>query len=350
MDAQGRLELIMRAPTEEAVTEAELRSLLETNGSPRHYVGLEVSGFLHLGSLLSLGHKINDFAAAGCRCTVLLADWHTMLNDKLGADEESISRVSRYYRDAFARVCPKAEILTGTELYAKTGSYWRDVAGIARHVSLARAMRTLTIMGRSESDGADLAKLLYPPMQAADIHALGADIAHAGMDQRKIHMLAREVFPKMGWRVPVSVHQSLLPGLGGPGGSAAGGGAAAKMSKSSPGSGIFIHDSDAEIRKKVSRAWCEAGTVEGNALLSIARDIVLRGGAELRIERPERFGGDVSYSSYAGLEADYASGSLHPSDLKAGIAEALVAVVGPVRDSVRLDEETRRVISGAQAG
>jgi len=114
--------------------------------------------------------------------------------------------------------------------------------------------------------------------------------------------------------------------------------------------GIFIHDSDDDIRKKVSRAWCEAGAVEGNALLAIARDIVLRGGAELRIERPERFGGDVTYSSYAGLEADYAAKSLHPSDLKAGISEALVAVVGPVRDSVRLDEGVRKLISGAQAG
>lgn len=350
MDAQGRLELIARAPAEEVVTLPELESLLETNDSPRHYIGLEVSGFLHLGSLLSVGNKVNDFAAAGCRCTVLLADWHTMLNDKLGANEESILRVSRYYRKAFARVCPRAEILTGTELYERAGPYWRDVAGISRHVSLARAMRTLTIMGRSESDGVDLAKLLYPPMQAADIHALGADIAHAGMDQRKIHMLAREVFPKMGWKVPVSVHQSLLPGLGGPGGSAAGGGAAAKMSKSSPGSGIFIHDSDDEMRKKVSRAWCEAGTVEGNALLAIARDIVLRDGAELRIERPEKFGGDASYSSYAELEADYAAKSLHPSDLKSGIADALVSVVGPIRDSLRLDEETRGVISGAQAG
>lgn len=350
MDVQGRLELIARAPTEEVVTRAELEALLETNDSPRHYIGLEVSGFLHLGSLLSTGYKINDFAAAGCRCTVLLADWHTMLNDKLGADFGAISRVSRYYRDAFALVCPSAEILTGTELYEGAGSYWRDVAGISRHVSLARAMRTLTIMGRSESGGADLAKLLYPPMQAADIHALGADIAHAGMDQRKIHMLAREVFPKMGWKVPVSVHQSLLPGLGGPGGSAAGGAAAAKMSKSAPGSGIFIHDPDAEIRKKVSRAWCEAGTVEGNALLAIARDIVLRGGAELRIERPEKFGGSVVYASYAELEADYAAKALHPSDLKSGVAEALVAVVGPVRDSLRLDEEVRRLISGERAG
>ena len=65
-------------------------------------------------------------------------------------------------------------------------------------MSLARTMRTLTIMGRSENEEkVDLAKLLYPPMQAVDIHSLDLDIVHAGMDQRKIHMLVREIFLKM---------------------------------------------------------------------------------------------------------------------------------------------------------
>ena len=83
-----------------------------------------------------------------------------------------------------------------------------------KHMSIARTMRTLTIMGRSENEEKiDLAKLLYPPMQAVDIHSLDVDIAHAGMDQRKIHMLVREIFPKMKWKVPVAVHHKLLPGL-----------------------------------------------------------------------------------------------------------------------------------------
>ena len=56
----------------------------------------------------------------------------------------------------------------------------------SKHMSLARTMRTLTIMGRSENEEKiDVAKLLYPAMQAVDIHSLEVDIAHAGMDQRK---------------------------------------------------------------------------------------------------------------------------------------------------------------------
>ena len=74
-------------------------------------------------------------------------------------------------------------------------------------------MRTLTIMGRSENEEKiDVAKLLYPAMQAVDIHSLEVDIAHAGMDQRK-SMLVREIFPKMKWKVPVAVHHKLLPAI-----------------------------------------------------------------------------------------------------------------------------------------
>ena len=93
----------------------------------------------------------------------------------------------------------------GTELYDSKKEYWAELVKFTKHMTLARTMRTLTIMGRSENEEKiDLAKLLYPPMQAADIHSLDLDIVHAGMDQRKIHMLVREIFPKMKWKVPVA--------------------------------------------------------------------------------------------------------------------------------------------------
>lgn len=345
MDVKDKVRLVQREPTEETVTHEELVSLFETNDSPRHYIGLEISGSLHLGSLISTGYKINDFAEAGCKCTVFLADWHTLLNDKLGGDEDAIKKISKYYTKAFGLVCPKAEIIMGTELYEQRREYWLDLARLVKHMSLARTMRTLTIMGRTESDSVDLAKLLYPPMQAVDIHSLDIDIAHAGMDQRKIHMLAREVFPKLGWKVPISVHQSLLPGLSGPTTSATGKVLAAKMSKSVPNSGIFMHDTDDEIRAKINRAWCDQGIVEGNALLAIAKQIIFRNITELRIERPEKFGGNVSYASYEELESDYASKKLHASDLKAGIAESIVQVVAPVRDALNIDQEVLKLIS-----
>jgi len=198
LDPTEKVELIKRPPTEETVTEEELLELFKTNSNPKCYIGLEVSGFLHLGSLISTGYKINDFIKAGVNYTVFLADWHTLINDKLGGDWEKISKVSKYYQDAFKAFCPGVHIRTGSELYSeeKNKDYWKDLVRFTKHMSLARTMRTLTIMGRSEQEEKiDLAKLLYPPMQAVDIHYLDLDIVHAGMDQRKIHMLVRENFP-----------------------------------------------------------------------------------------------------------------------------------------------------------
>ncbi len=337
VDIEGRIELVERPPTQEVVTREELTELFQTNPSPKHYIGLEISGFLHLGSLISTGFKINDLARAGVRCTVFLADWHTLINDKLGGDWDTISRVSGYYRDAFRVVCPDADIILGTDLYDRRKEYWSEFVRFTKHMSLARTRRALTIMGRSDSENLDLAKLLYPPMQAADIHSLDLDIVHAGMDQRKIHMLVREIFPKMNWKVPVAVHHKLLPGLSAP--RTPGTEQPGKMSKSDPNSGIFMHDSDDQIKKKISRAWCEEGNTADNPLLEISRHIIFHEIDEMNIERPEKFGGNVAYRGYAELESDFAAKKLHPADLKRAVGGYLAGIIGPIRDKISLSEE-----------
>lgn len=341
MDVAEKVALIEQS-TAEVVTRDELAGLLETNQSPKHYIGLEISGFLHLGSLISTGFKINDFTRAGVRCTVFLADWHTMINDKLGGDWETIARVSRYYQDAFKTICPGVEVVLGSKLYEERPEYWSDLLRFTKHMSLARTKKTLTIMGRSESEKIELAKLLYPPMQAVDIHTLDVDIAHAGMDQRKIHMLVRDVFPKMGWKVPVAVHHGLLPGLGRP---AEAGTQAAKMSKSDLNSGIFMHDADDEVRRKINKAWCEERIIQNNPLLEIARTIIFHEFGEVRVERPAKYGGNVSYSEYGQMELDFGSGRLHPGDLKRTVGEYLVKVMAPIRDKLAMGHELHKMIS-----
>lgn len=339
MDITEKVDLIERPPTEEVVTHDELVDLFETNSSPKHYIGLEISGFLHLGSLISTGFKINDFVKAGVKCTVFLADWHTLINDKLGGDWEIISKVSKYYHDAFKIVCPEVKIVLGSELYQEKTEYWSELVKFTKHMSLARTMRTLTIMGRSENEEKiDLAKLLYPPMQAVDIHSLDVDIAHAGMDQRKIHMLVREIFPKMKWKVPVAVHHKLLPGLSKP---AEGGDSQilGKMSKSDPNSGIFVHNTDDEVKKKISKAWCEEANIQNNPLLEISRHVIFHEFKEMKVERPEKFGGNVSYSDYAQLQKDFEERKLHPSDLKQTVGSYLVKIISPIREKLNLSEE-----------
>ncbi|MGI0082793.1 MAG: tyrosine--tRNA ligase, partial [Nitrosopumilaceae archaeon] len=288
----------------------------------------------------------NDFIKAGVKCTVFLADWHTFINDKLGGDLETIKKVSEYYADAFRFLCPGIEILQGSRLYESRKEYWTELIQFAKHVSLQRAMRTLTIMGRTENDRLDLAQMFYAPMQAVDIHTMDLDIVHSGMDQRKIHMLVREVFPKMKWKVPVAVHHHILSGLTEPetrGGFTSTGftdtGFVTKMSKSKPASSIFIHDSDEEIQSKIKKAWCPEGITKNNPLLEISRHVIFHEFKEVLVDRPTKFGGNITYTNYSQLESDFAQKKLHPSDLKKTVETYLIKIITPLRKSITLQNE-----------
>ncbi|MFN4336921.1 MAG: tyrosine--tRNA ligase [Candidatus Nitrosocaldus sp.] len=353
MDLESRLELIAREPTEEIVTLEELRYLLETKTRPKHYIGLEISGLLHLGSLVLTGFKINDMIKAGVECTVFLADWHTFINDKLQGDWDMIKSVAKYYEDAFRFFCPGINVVMGSELYSSYKGYWDDLIRFSKHITLPRIMRSLTIMGRSEKDRLDFAQLVYPVMQAVDIHALGVDIAHAGIDQRKVHMLVRDVFPKMGWDVPVAVHHHLLPGLGEPVSLGLEDDArmdvkvSSKMSKSKPYTSIFVHDDEHTIKEKMRRAWCPE-SIEYNPVLEIARYIIFHEFKEFTVERPAKYGGSITFSSYKELEEAYASKRLHALDLKNAVAFYINRIVEPVREYFKNRKEVMEVLAKQQ--
>jgi len=338
MDVDERLAYIMREPTEEVVTAAELRALIESKARPKHYIGLEISGLLHIGSLVMTGFKINDFMRAGINTTVFLADWHTYINDKMGGDWDKIKHVSQYYTDAFKFFCPGVNIVLGSDLYQRTKDYWENFVHFSKHMTLARTMRSLTIMGRNEAEkNLDLSQLLYPPMQSVDIRALDLDIVHAGMDQRKIHMLVREIFPKLGWKVPVLVHHHLLPGLSEPlrinvnEGDGEDLRLLSKMSKSKPASGILIHDDENAIRNKISKAFCPVEVTIGNPVLELVRYIVFHEFNEFVIERPSKYGGSVTYASYKDVEHDFISQKIHPMDLKNSTATFISKIIEPIR-------------------
>ncbi|MEO9277667.1 MAG: tyrosine--tRNA ligase [Nitrososphaera sp.] len=347
MDLTEKIRLVTRDPTEEVVTQEELVNLFSTNPHPRHYIGLEISGFLHLGSLILTGFKINDFIKAGAHCIVFLADWHTYLNNKMGGDWDKIRMVSKYYADAFKLFCPGVEILEGSQLYESKKGYWMDLVKFSKNMSLERTMRSLTIMGRStDKDKIDLGQLFYPPMQAVDIHTMDLDIVHAGMDQRKIHMLVREIFPKMKWKVPVAVHHHILAGLSEPEAVQENDSdfVSSKMSKSKSASGIFIHDTDVEIKNKFKKAWCPEGIAEKNPILELARHVVFHEVNEMTIERPAKFGGSVTYTNYQDLERDFLQKKLHPSDLKNTVANYICDIIRPIREKIVLTPELSEAI------
>jgi tyrosyl-tRNA synthetase len=367
-----RLALIQRG-LEETLTTADLVRLLETGEPIQHYIGFEISGKMHIGTGLMCMSKIRDFLDAGVNCSVFLADWHTWINDKLGGDRDAIRAIAiNYFQEGMkaslkclGRDPNRVKFILGTDLYHNNDTFWETVIDVSKNTSLARMQRSITILGRREGESVDFAKLIYPAMQAADIFTMGVQLAQAGMDQRKAHVIARDTAMQIrsapirnaaGEQIkPVAVHHHLLLGLKKPavwpppeGESLQDFWASMKMSKSDPSSAVFIHDSPEEIQRKIRRAFCPPGEITFNPVLDWAKYLIFQEpGAELRIERTPENGGPVRFTSWEELAEAYNTGTLHPMDLKAGVAEALIQLLEPAR-TLFADAEHQRWIADVE--
>ena len=317
-----KLELVMRN-TEEIVTVDELKGLLEKPSRPRAYVGYETSGKVHLGHLLT-ANKLLDLQRAGFDVVVLLADLHAFLNEK-GTLEE-VRQIADYNRDCFMALGldpERTEFVYGTD-YQLQPDFMLKILQMARNTSLNRARRSMDEVSRN-AENPMVSQMIYPLMQAVDIADLKIDLAVGGIDQRKIHMLAREELPRLGLPAPVCLHTPLIPGLNGE-----------KMS-SSKGNNIAVDEPAQDVEKKIKSAFCPAKVVENNPVLAICKYHVFpRMEAGMTIRRPEKFGGDVHYDNYEQLEADFVSGAMHPMDLKKSCAECMIEILAPVREKMKV--------------
>ncbi|MFH0890069.1 MAG: tyrosine--tRNA ligase [Candidatus Aenigmatarchaeota archaeon] len=333
VDLETRIELVKKVG-EEIVTESELRALFETKTHPVAYDGFEPSGYAHLGSGLMRAIQLQILMDAGIRFKLYVADWFALINNKLGGDLEKIQKAGDYLIEVW-KACgiddKKTEIVWASD-HVKDPEYWKKVVAISKITTIDRMVRCSAIMGRQQKDMQYAAQLLYPAMQAADPFHMGADICQLGFDQRKVTLLSREAGEKLKWYKPVAIHHHLLMGLQGPKKMGSDDGEiASKMSKSIPKASIFVHDSPDVIKEKIAASFCPEKTVGGNPIMEICKYIIFNKSKNLDISRPEKFGGDVSFSSYADLEAHYADGKLHPVDLKNAVSESLATILEPVR-------------------
>ncbi len=346
MDVETRMQLITRN-TLEIVTREELKTLLETSARPKGYIGYEPSGLVHIGWLVWI-MKVKDMVDAGVDFTVLEATWHAKINDKLGGDLDLIrmsARIVRAVMEGAGVPVEKIRFIDAEDL-ASDKDYWALVINVAKNASLARIKRALTIMGRrAEEAEIDASKLIYPAMQVADIYYLDLDIALGGMDQRKAHMLARDLAGKLKAKKPVAVHTPLITGLRGVKRMDAVGEiddvyVTAKMSKSMPENTILVHEDPEAIAAKIRAAYCPAGQEEFNPVMEINKYILFQQpGFKLVVERPAKYGGTVVYEKYEDLARDFKEKKLHPLDLKKATADALARMLEPIRKRILSDRE-----------
>ncbi len=350
MDLEKRMELIKRPPTEEVITEEDLKELLQTKDHPVAYDGFETSGLLHLASGPLRAIKVQDMLDAGCEFILWIADWFAYINNKMGGDLELIKKTGEYYIEGW-KACgvdmKKVKVMWTSDA-VKDPNYWKGVIDVAKNTTVNRTIRSGPIMGRSESEMQYTAQLFYPMMQAWDPFYLKADILQLGMDQRNATVLSRELTSKLGYSTRVCVHHHLLAGLQGPKEGRMGQETATvqledKMSKSKPNTAIFIHDSKKEIQEKINGAFCPEKVVKGNPVLEIWKYIVFRKFDSRTIKRPSKFGGDITVGNYEELENKFRKGELHPLDLKKETSEALNEIINPIRKHFERNKKAKKL-------
>jgi len=312
----------------EVVTEDEVRALADDPEGRRAYVGYEPSGVLHVGHMLT-ANKLIDLQEAGFEVVVLLADVHAYLNGK-GTFEEIEATAERMEAQllAYGLDESRTEFVYGSE-FQFDRDYALELHALEREASLARAERSMSEI--QHGDTVRVSQAVYPLMQALDIVSLDLDLAVGGMEQRKVHMLARDVLPKVGHEAPTCLHTPLIADLST---------GVGKMS-ASEGVTLSMEDTAEEIAEKVEGAFCPPtrdpdpdgeGRERENPVLQLFEYHVFPRFDEVVVERPEQYGGDLTYSSYEALATDLESGDLHPADAKGALADSLDRLVAPGRE------------------
>ncbi|RUS33184.1 tRNA synthetases class I-domain-containing protein [Jimgerdemannia flammicorona] len=329
---------------QEVLGEDEIKKVLAERDL-KLYWGTAPTGKPHIGYFVPMS-KIADFLAAGCQVTILLADIHAFL-DNMKAPLELVNHRTKYYEaiikamlTSIGTPIDKLKFVVGSN-YQLSAAYSMDNFRLCACITEHDAKKAgAEVVKQVESPL--LSGLLYPGMQALDEHFLEVDAQFGGVDQRKIFVMAEKYLPQLGYKKRAHLMNPMVPGLAG-----------SKMSSSDPDSKIDLLDDPKAVERKLKKAFCEEGNVTDNGILSFIKAVLFPLGSlygkqpEFTIRRLEKFGGDIRYTDYHALEADFRDKKVHPGDLKAGATAALNALLAPIRETFNKDSELLKLIETA---
>lgn len=306
----------------------------ETKQRPlKVYWGTAPTGRPHIGYFVPMT-KIGDLLRAGCDVTILFADLHAFL-DNLKAPWDLLKVRTEYY-EAVIKAALKSVGVPLERLHFVRGSEYELKPEFTLDMY---KMSSLVTEHDAKKAGAEVVKqvdhpllsgLMYPILQALDEQYLDCDAEFGGVDQRKIFTFSEKYLPMLGYKKRSHLMNPMVPGLNGP-----------KMSSSDEDSKIDLLDDPGAVARKVRKAFCEEGNVADNGLLAFAKAVVfplLDGKEPLHFNRPEKFGGPVSYNTYQELEDAFAQKTLYPGDLKNGMTEVINKLLAPLREAFKAPE------------
>ncbi|MFA4887876.1 MAG: tyrosine--tRNA ligase [Candidatus Nanoarchaeia archaeon] len=328
MDAKKRLELITRN-LQEVIGKEELEKRLASKKEFSVYWGTMPTGSISIAYFFPM-LKVADLLKAGCRVKILLADLHAALDSVPWGE---LQRRYDYYKEAIITILKtidvpieKLEFVKGSEIQLNQ-SYFHDLLKLSTFSSVNDCKRAASEVVKL-GDNPKLSGMIYPLMQALDEEYLKVDAQLGGNDQRKIMVYARESLPKIGYEARIELLNPLIRGLVGE-----------KMSSSIKASKVDLMDGEEEVKLKLNKAECVTGD-PNNGLMALLKYFILivkkDRNEKFVIQRPEKFGGDLVYSSYEEVEKDFVEKKLHPLDLKNGVAQEINNLLKNFRENKKL--------------
>jgi tryptophanyl-tRNA synthetase len=170
-------------------------------------------------------------------------------------------------------------------------------------------------------------QVFYPVMQCADIFFLGIDICSLGMDQRKVNSLALEYCDKIKRKnKPIIISHHMVMGLDG----------SDKMSKSNPDNAIFMDDNESEVKRKITKAFCEPKNIEKNPLLDWAKHIIFPITKKMIIpENPKWNEPEIVFENYEELQQAFKEGKVQPKGLKDSMIKHINDLIKPIKQKLK---------------
>ncbi len=252
---------------------------------------------LHLGHTV-LMRKLRHFQQLGHLVIFLVGDFTSLIGDPTGRNvtrkpltREQIDANAETYKQQVFKILDQktTEVRYNSEWLGKLG--YEETIRLTAHFTVSQMLERDEFHKRFQAEQPiSLHELLYTVMQGYDSVALECDVELGGTDQKFNLMCGRELQRHYGQKPQIVLMTPILEGLGG----------GQKMSKSL-GNAIGINEAPAEMYGK---------------LMSISDDLMWKYWVFLT---------DLRQSEVDDLQAEVASGRLHPMDAKKRLARTITA-------------------------
>lgn len=322
-----------------------LQQRLATNKPLIILDGYEASSRMTVAQGLVRALLASQMLKQGHRFIFMIGDWYAQMNNKLDGDLKKIQNIGKFMIENWKAVpnvdLSKAEFIFASEMINKQASdYWIQTLDIARRCKLKHVTACAEVMGvrmptveEQENNEEGIGKLFqasqifYPCMQLADLFFLKVDVCQMGENQQAIEGLAHAYLSQVeGKQLPAFVFHPLLSATCGGG---------KRMTAADPTTALFMDDSAQDINTKLKKAFCEPKNIDNNPVLEYAKLLILPFLNQVEVKRDAKNGGDKTYTTIQELQEDFASGALHPGDLKAAVSAGINKVLDSVRDKMK---------------